>query len=403
MYQKQFPFDLFSLDMKILQPLLFSLQANDSDLPVLHPQLLQCPFFNPKDENFTATASADGLLLNGCIRLGVKVDQVIYKLLSTHCCKGPGSRQADMLIETALKTTYTLPTALQRFEANAKNPPPLVLSGYHSASTLETIADNTFGSDEDDDELQVGPEYLDVPTTNPARFSRSSGISSSSSIKQSIAEEDVPYRPPSSQDHNRPRAESLRQFSRGRKDSSVLLPPNFGDSFAARRTSDENSEDGFSVSSLKILETNVWKSALTQSGDMIIGSYGESSYPILFWNSDLNVTFKLGTTHNMSSGTLIVDNSKELLKLKVINTTNCRVGFAIRSHRQSMLFRSHVIFPKDGLYLLDPGQDWTVEAEFIGDTEHRQDEYICIDLLVCQLNCNPSWNVIRRYAVLKQK
>lgn len=385
--------------MNIVQPILFSLQATEAELPVLLPQLLQSPFFNQKEENFTA-AIADNLLHHGCIRLGIMVDQVIYKLLSTHCCKGPGSRQADMLIETALKTSYNLPTAMQRFQANFKNPPPLFLSGYPSF-TLETIQD-TYVSDEEENESVVFNTNLDVPNIAVPKTSASSGFvskTSSSSIKQSIAEEDIISRtPPPFQ--QRIRAASVRY---GRKDS-IFSPPSNG-SFGSyeRRESDDSIDEVSSTSSLRVLDSGgLWHATLPFPGDMIVGSFGESSYPILIWNPELKVTFKLGTTHVVSSSTLVVDNPKEILKLKVVNTTDLKIAFSIRSHRQSMLFRSHVVFPKAGLHLLEPQQEWTAEAEFMRAGEYDQDEHICIDLLVCQLNCTPSWNVHRRYAVLKQ-
>lgn len=410
--------------MNLLQPLLFSLQPKEEDLHVLLPQLLQNPFFTPKEENFTA-AVADNFLQFGCIRLGVMVDQVIYKLLSTHCCKGPGARQADMLIETALKTLYTLPSAMERFIANSKNPPPLLNGSYN-------IPEEPDISDEDDESSAAVFESsltslgtLQVPTTNrdQSKYSHSSGVysnttSSTSNLGDAISEDgDTIQQPPPVQtrprqlsggvtDHinARGRAESLKHTGTGRRKDSIFQGPPFGAFDLSRRTSSEASITS-STASLKVLQdSSVWHASLPSPGDMIIGSYGDdSTYPILMWNPSLNVMFKVGGRSGFSSGTLIVDNPKDLLKLKVINTTNQKIAFSIRSYRQSLMFRSHVISPKAGLHLLEPQQEWSLDVELMGAGEGETDEYICIDLLVCQLNCTPSWNVHRRYAVLKRR
>ena len=406
--------------MNLLQPLLFSLQPKEEDLHVLLPQLLQNPFFTPKEENFTA-AVADNFLQFGCIRLGVMVDQVIYKLLSTHCCKGPGARQADTLIDTALKTFYTLPSAMERFIANSKNPPPLLFGNYN-------IPEEPDISDEDDEssaavfESGLTPYNLQVPSANRdhSKSSRSSGVfsnttSSTSNLGDTVSEDE--YTQPSSgptrprqlsgghTDHfsARGRAESMKHLTGRRKDSIFQGPP-IGLFEPSRRTSSEASITS-STASLKVLQdSSVWHASLPSPGDMIIGSYGDdSTYPILMWNPSLNVMFKVGGRSGLSSGTLVVDNPKELLKLKVVNTTNQKIAFSIRSYRQSLMFRSHVIFPKAGLDLLEPQQESSIDVELMGAGEGETNEYICIDLLVCQLNCTPSWNVHRRYVVLKRR
>lgn len=406
--------------MNILQPLLFSLQATEKDLHVLLPQLLQNPFFTPREDNFTA-AVADNFLQFGCIRLGVMVDQVIYKLLSTHCCKGPGSRQADMLIDTALKTVYTLPSAMERFIANSKNPPPLLFGSYNIPEHPDTSDEEE--SDVYDNNLSPVTNFLTVGSNNSrdqSKFSHSSGVFSNTTSSTSnlagedfdrsptaISEEEVVTRPRQlsggQTDHFPPtrlRTSSLKQFGgKPERKGSIFQPPPLGSFDDIRRPSDQSS-----VASFKLLQdSSTWHASLPIPGDMIIGSYGDNTYPILMWNPNLNVVFKVGSHSGLSSNTLIVDNSKDLVRLKVINTTGQKIAFSVRSHRQSLMYRSHVIFPKAGLHLLDPQQEWSIEVELMREGEGERDEYICIDLLVCQLNCTPSWNVHRRYAVLKQR
>lgn len=384
-------------DMDILQPLLFSLQPSEADVPVLLPQLLQNPFFLQKDDSSFGSSSthADNLLNNGYIRLGVIVDQIIYELLSTHCCKGPGARQADTLIDTALKTTYML-SGLQRFQQACKNPPPLLPKGYTVAESP-----NKEIAEEDSDESDENEIFLSVNGTHDVAKSRSSGIfSSSSSIRKpsSNTDEDLIKSPdPIVVPLSRPRADSLRMPSR-RKDSHFFPPYDP----SQRRISELSDVSvGSSVSILQ--DNNSWSASLPPPKDMIIGAYGDNSYPILIWNPDLKVSFKIGTKpHNMSSTTTVVEDSKELLNLKVVNTMDHKIAFSIRAYRQSMLHRSHVIYPKAGLHILEPKQEWIVEAEMLKGEQNR-DEHFCIDLLVCALNCKPAWNIHRRYAVIKQR
>ena len=359
--------------MDIIQPLLFGLQPSEADIPILLPQLLQSPFFIQKEESPGSNLThADNFLKNGYIRLGVIVDQVIYELLSTHCCKGPGARQADTLIETALNTHYTLPSGL------LKNPPPLLPKGY----TVTQL--NIDIPEESDEENEM--RSLTVPTSSKSSKKSSSGVfSSSSSIgNSSIAEEERSYLPDMPAIHMRPRADSLKT---SRRKESIWTPPVYID----RRLS-ETSQEAIN-----------WYASLPQPKDMIIGSYGDNTYPILMWNPKLKVSFKLGTKlHDLSNMAAIVENPKDLLILKIVNTTEHKVAFSIRAHRQSMAYRSYVIYPKAGLHMLEPKQDWTFEVELMSGNQTR-DEHFCIDLLVCAFNCKPSWNVHRRYAVIKQR
>jgi hypothetical protein len=397
-------------DMDILQPLLFSLQAKESDIPVLIPQLMQNPFFIAKEDALNiATTSADALLSNGCIRLGVVIDQIIYELLSTHCCKGPGSRQADTFIETALKTTYFLPNALERFQAAYKNPPPLVPSGYTTADSPnkelrkvpEITSDDEFDDEEDvldmiDEQQMATYDYDDsrhkklssgVSSCSSSGFSRgySGSIDASSGAEGIHQPFDMPYL--------RPRAHSVKTQPQQKTHKKSYPNP------LAQRQSINSSTS--SITSI-LQDSNNWHASLPLPKDMIVGSFGDNSYPILIWNPEMKASFKIGTKNRLTSSiTVEVDNPKDLLNLKVYNTVDHKIGFSIRAYRQSMMHRSHVIYPKAGLHILDPRDEFVVEAEMFKGEETR-DEYFCIDLLICALNSKPSWNIQRRYAILKQ-
>ena len=119
----------FFVDMELIQPLLFSLQATESELPLLLPDLMKNPFFLPTT-TLNLDVASKNVLSEGHIQIGVSIDKLISHLLSTHCCKSPGSKQAEALIETAFKTLYSPPSSMQRFQQASKNPPPLVPVGY---------------------------------------------------------------------------------------------------------------------------------------------------------------------------------------------------------------------------------------------------------------------------------
>ena len=394
--------------MDILQPILFSLQPTDAELPVLLPQLMQSPFFHQKEDNTVGSmvcAQADVLLCNGNIRLGLVIDQIIYHLLSSFCCKGPGARQADALIETALKTTYSLPSGILRFQEACQNPPPLLPSGYTTIKAPEKD-EAEFQENGSEEEEMSNSVFLDVQENQdkPQRISRStSGISSTSSLnKECSLGDNLPKSPEALPPHLFPRnrAGSLQA---GKRKDSVFDAPNLDD--LHRRISGPDVFSSMSSTSSILQQSNTWHVSLPYPKDVVLGAFGDNTFPILMWNPDLQVKFQIGTQSlNMTTSVVEVDNSTKSIVLKVVNTTDHKIAFSIRSHRQSMMYRSHVIYPKEGLHLLEPQQEWIKEAEILHASKAKQgDEYICVDLFVGTLNSHPSWNLSRRYAVLKQR
>ena len=391
--------------MDILQPILFSLQPTDAELPVLLPQLMQSPFFHQKEDNSMGTmvcSQADALLSNGNIRLGLVVDQIIYNLLSSFCCKGPGARQADALIETALKTTYSLPSGILRFQEACQNPPPLLPSGYTTIKAPEKD-EAEFQENGSEEEEMSNSVFLDVQE-KPQRTSRStSGVSSTLSLNKECSFEDNLSKsfetiPPHLFARNR-----TGSLQAGKRKDSVFDAPNLAD--LSRKISGPDVFSSTSSTSSLLQQSNTWHVSLPYPKDVVLGAFGDNTFPILMWNPDLQVKFQIGTQYsNMTTSVVEVDNSTKSIVLKVVNTTDHKIAFSIRSHRQSMMYRSHVIYPKEGLHLLEPQQEWITEAEILHSSKAKQGaEYICIDLFVGILNSHPSWNLSRRYAVLKQK
>ena len=376
--------------MDFVQPLLFSLQATEPELTILLPQLMQNPFFNQKDQSgslgFTSSIAADNLLRNGHIRLGVRVDNLIYQLLSSHCCKGPGSRQADALMETAFKTTYNLPNSMMKFTRACENPPPLVTIGYKQETPLSAL-ESSDGSDEEKE------DFFNRRTSSSSGISTMSPRDKSSFIGES-ENADLPFL--STLTRNDELKNPLKRYSSlsGRRFSYVGM--------SQPRGMDTGSTDfGYltssSSSTLKLIhEPDTWHVVLPHLEDTVIGSYGDNSYPILMWNPDLKVHFQIGSKlGTMSSTSAYVSSIKTSLSLHILNTSDVTIAFSIRSYRQSLLFRSHIIYPREGLHILHPGEELWKDVGIIRSKVERE-EHLIIDLMVCSLGEERSWNIQRR-------
>lgn len=153
--------------------------------------------------------------------------------------------------------------------------------------------------------------------------------------------------------------------------------------------------------SLSGSEPSKWQ--CTIQSNMIVGAYGDNTYPLLTWNSKLNIKVHLHGSSKESSlppSVAVIDPENRILKISIKNTKNYPVAFSIQASRQSNLFKTHIILPNKGLHLLQPGQVWEGDMDAVHDTE--KDEYLIINVLLCTIqkgNC--SWNINRQYAMLK--
>ena len=377
--------------MDLVQPLLFSLQATEENLTLLLPQLMQNPFFNP-----TQSFSSSDILSAGHIRLGVSVDTVIYNLLSSFCCKGPGSKQADALIATALKTAYTLPTGSLTFQYKCQNSPPLLPIGYiMSSAPVKEESEPESDSSEEDVTFSAGL------TKNPSQSSissRSSGLGSSTRDRSSTAHEYPEIPGISVEDIPIPsirRCRSSSSSAGGRKHSTAGL---FPWSPIALDNGRRDSQD----SCASILGDNQWQVELDPPAkDMIVGGFSENSYSILMWNPKLQVQFEVGSEENMSRFTYCASSSKPIVSLYVLNDQEESIAFSVRAYRQSLMFRSHVIYPRVGLHILNSKEEFQQDFDVVGIENIKRDDHIIIDLMVCKLDGEPSWNLQRRYVILK--
>ncbi len=369
--------------MDLLQPLLFSLQATEEDLTLLLPQLMQNPFFNPSQKQYEFFGVEPSVVLSGgYIRLGVKVDTVIYDLLSSFCTKGPGSKQADALINAGLKTTYNLPSSSQTFQFRCQNGPPLVANGY-------IIDVKDLGSSGSEEELSH-QDRMSPPLLTKLR-------SSSSSITSSGIVDDFMELPlPNNLVNN-----LKRSASGSSRRTSVVDSPWINGNSHYRRKSSEISD--ISCTTPILGGDNHWRVEIdSPTNDTIIGSHNENSYSILSWNPKFKIQFELGSQEDgMFTTTYCVDSNKPSVTFRVLNSGDEPIAFSIRAYRQSLMFRSHIIYPQNGLKDLDVQQEFSQDFDVVGSEGMQRDEHIIIDLLICKLHGEPSWNIQRRYIILK--
>lgn len=392
-------------DMDILQPLLFSLQAVQEDIPVLLPQLLRYPFFKPDHSTshragWPTSFSADYLLQCGHIRLGVSIDNEIYQLLKFHCCKGPGARQAEALIETACSTSYVLPTCneLLRLYESLENMPPLLLYENGQTQLVEENRDEvedvcidslTGGFSQPEDSCLSSSPELTPRTSNASSKCKGPSLEFEMAETSSNTDQDSVL-------YSTPPYNITGNFSRDRKNSIYDQMPH-----SLKRDSIDSQS---SVASTTMsAQDRQWHCSLPYPRDMIVGMYGDTTYPVLTWSEELRVTFQVGSSSTgMSATTVEVEPLQRTVhvKLRVHNDTQKRIAISIRAHRQSMSFKPHIIYPSEGLHLMEVLATWEKEFEIVRK-ENSRDEYIAIDLLVCVFGEERTWNVQRRYVVVK--
>ena len=152
----------------------------------------------------------------------------------------------------------------------------------------------------------------------------------------------------------------------------------------------------------RLLSENIsWNTSIVDNST-IVGMYGDNTYPLLMWNPNLKVEFKMSSSVGIVSGMVTgIDPSKPAVTMKVVNGSPQRIAFSIRTYRQSSMFSMRVVYPAEGLHVLEEYQCWKENAEFYSQAPEKN-EYFIIDLFICTLGeSKPSWNVIRKYAVMK--
>lgn len=424
-------------DMSKVQPALFSLQATEREIPQLLPQLLQIPLFAQSEHDSLISSwdmgaysmiSSDSYLQEGRIRLCLPVDTAIYHLLRSHSAKG--AKQAEELINTALASSYSpvhsqvvppqMPPMIFRFSLSKSNQRStrsyfVPVNGFPYCDLPEGDEDNV-ATNAGRSLLFANTSSSSVSTTDysttksepsnsvGSMFSTSTSSSSIQNLQENSekntstpiassdgTEESKALTSPTAQ----PRRKMPQHQMRTRKTSHILNRPRAGSSGS------DISDIEYGITERRLIpDEKTWNTSIVDN-NMIVAQYGDSLYPMLMWNPLLKLDFRLCTSIGILSGTVTgIDPKKPVVSLKVVNNSLKQIAFSIRCYRQSTIFKSHVVYPKSGLHIMAHDQCWEDNVEFYPKNPEKNELFV-IDLFLCTLDERPSWNVIRKYAIMK--
>ena len=187
-----------------------------------------------------------------------------------------------------------------------------------------------------------------------------------------------------------------KSFSGGRRTSVVTIPrSNSADSAVSSLSC--GGDDPYLIPS-----ADQWNTSIIDN-NTIVAQYGDHAHTTLWWNPDLKIDFRLSSSVGPLSGNVAgVEHSKPEVTLKVFNKTAKKIGFSLRCNRQSTVFKSHVVYPNRGLETVDPYKSWEDTVEFYPSSSELMEIFV-IDLFFCTLDSRPSWNVVRKYAIMKPR
>jgi len=208
----------------------------------------------------------------------------------------------------------------------------------------------------------------------------------------------------SDRDTNNPQDDSKKQATNGtrvRKDSRILARP-IPRTYSSGSEVSEISGDEFGMEKKFVVDNNTWNVTVVDN-TTVVAMYGDTTYPLLMWNPDLKLDFRLTSSIKLLTGTITgIDPSHPVVTVNIVNRSPHRVAFSVIVHRQSTIFHSHVVYPARGLHILDQYQCWEDNAEFyLNPKSLEMNEYFIVDVFVATLDENPSWNILRKYAVMK--
>lgn len=445
--------------MSKIQPGMFNLQASEKEMAQVMPQLLQVPFFcqGPEQANlfededfddFLTVRNMDEALANGNVRLAIPVDTAIYSLLRSHCAKG--ARQAEEVINTAMSggMTWNLSTPnlislatmppMFKFQSNrrpsyqrhpttssngaagfsqqatgrAKISSSSGLSaessslGTTSFSSLprSDVSDSNLASrkSSSDDIITASYQTLvastqlhpEVSSPGPATTCTESppGIPLTGRIESIGEEPELPSTPKSLH----PALNRTISNPRSRKQSTVTQPS----SVLRPRGDSTGSDISLSESVCFLPSANSWNMSIIDNNTIVV-QYGNVPYDLVWWDPAFKIDFRLSSSVGLLSGTVTgIDPDKPEVTVKVFNNSPKQVGFSIRSHRQSTIFSSHVVYPTKGLEILGPYKSWEDNVEFHPNNSSTIEMFV-VDLFFCTLDAKPTWNVVRKYAIMK--
>lgn len=438
--------------MTKIQPGMFNLQAAEKEMAQLLPQMLQVPLFcqdhdQPTlmdDDDFPDSVltvrNKDEALANGNIRVAIPVDTAIYALLRSHCAKG--ARQAEEVINTAMSSSSTnLPTPspmslstmppIFNFQSNLRsnyqrlaNVPIMNGSMLHagrnqargdtkhiSSSSLSAESSLSMGttasfsslprSDVSDTNIasrKSSDEVSSAVASHPSLWSESAMAcaftdSNTSDLAARKIDSIVEEPEPSPSKLHLQLSKSMSNPSRSRKQSTVIQP-------LPRTRGDSTGSDVSLTETRFVPGSHSWNTSIVDN-NTIVAQYGALPYDLIWWDPSFKIDFRLSSSVGLLSGTVTgIDPSKPEVTLKVFNNSAKQIGFSIRSHRQSTIYSSHVVYPTKGLQLLEPYKSWEDNVEFHPSNPSSVEMFV-IDVFFCTLDSKPAWNVVRKYAIMK--
>ena len=405
----------------------------------------------------------DTALTNGHIRLAVPVDTAIYYLISTHCASG--AKQAEAIINMSLKGNYIPSHHLTNFQvmppiikfcSSTDSWPGDVTPRGASSLSESTNSDSLYSS--------IGTEScsgsigrfqsvaLLLRERNLSNCSNSTGeISSTSSRKisnvsalsneinmtcsnsltsdwVSTSEDQTDSAYQSSESSVCARRKEFDLIMEDKKSSNGAAlttkqhfpqwqqkQPNYSlatlfkgrerkkNIFKHTRSDSTSSDMSASSDTLRFIPgDNQWNTSIMDN-NTIIAQYGDTAYPIVWWDPKFKIDFCLNTSIGPLSDSVVgIDLSKPDVNLKVFNNSPKRIGFAIRSNRLSTVYKTHIVYPNRGLAIIDPYKSWEEKLELFPSNPDIM-EMFGIDLFFCTMDTKPVWNIVRKYAIMKTK
>ena len=412
--------------------MLLGLQATEREIAKLLPQLMQVPFFEYSDTDDRMSGwhyvsnqglSPEDFLSSGHIRLGLPIDVAIYHLLNCHCAKG--AKQAEGIIQTAQTIEYVqdspgkhlMPALICSASvlSSPSPPPPKFLPTIKRLSTDSGVSND------------ITKSYLSLPgsqnrrrsfqntrdVSNSSLLSSESRMEYQSSVKSiSSTSLGLPFSPQSSTSARHPVGETIPEDLCTCEDTFTQTHPTSATThmrqrktslFRSSQSSVDSFDDNCSLTGRRVFDQDQWNTSVLD-GNMIVAMYGETTYPLLIWNPKLKLDFEVNSLGGLvTSQVVAVDANQPELHIRLHNPNDYRVAFSIRAFRQTTVHNSHVVYPVQGLHVLEGSQCWEEKADVHRDSPNNN-EYIVLELFVAALETKkPSWNIMRKYAVMKCK
>ena len=444
-----------------LHPVLLALQACGTDTAQLLPQLMQVPFFEQLDidDNISTWSFHDGqglgpedFLASGHIRLGLPVDVAIFHLLNRHCARG--AKQAEEVIHTSQTVDYV------RITPGKHLMPPLIFSASVFSSPDSPFmrfsksfnARKRWPADPDSDrdipvsesfklvehrpsdsdsgistknwgkEGLEGRSYLRPGERRNRQNASQSSLRSSGSLsdyresQHSLSSTCLAISPYSSttsisataggeicetitEDPNSTEPHQVSIVSPSIAPKNRRRKTNMYRPLVSRSSSEVSDDGGGSQSSRLLIDRNQWNTTVIDNS-MIVAMYGDNTYPLLIWNPKFKFIFEISSSMGDLSDLVVnVDPNKPIIHIRLHNLTQFCVAFSLRAFRQTTIHNSHVVYPLHGMHVLEHEQCWEEKAD-IHPESLEKNEYFTIELFVSTLEGKPSWNVMRKYAVM---